>query len=179
MRRLLIPGLRFLIRRPGFALPAVLTLAAGLGAATAAFTLLDTVLLRPLPYPGGERIVGFWGQGSWSRGELEFLRDNLTSYAAVGAFTTDEVTLHGAAEGAAPRVVPVAVASHDVFDALATAPARGRALRLEDEAPGSRVVVVSDAFWQRELGADPGAVGRVLHVDDEAYEVVGVMPAGF
>ncbi len=179
MSRLLSSGARFLIQRPSFTVPAVLILAAGLGAATAVFTLLDTVLLRPLPYPGAERIVGFWGQGSWSSAELDFLRENLTDYEAVGAFTTSEATLHSDAEGEAPRIVSVAVASHDVFKVLATPPALGRALRVEDEVPGTRVVMVSDAFWRRELGADPGAVGRVLSVEDHRYEIVGVMPAHF
>lgn len=169
-------ALRTLLRRPRFTVPAILTLAVGLGAATAVFTLLDVTLLRPLPYPESERLVGFWGQGSWAPGELDFVREKAESYDAVGAYAAAEVPF----QSDEPRVVSLVEASHDLFDVLKVRAALGRTFLPEEETPGNdRTVVLSDGFWRRELGTDPEVVGRELRLAGDAFEVVGVMPPGF
>ncbi|MCG8461952.1 MAG: ADOP family duplicated permease, partial [Holophagales bacterium] len=168
--------LRALARRPRFTVAAVLTLAMGIGAATAVFTLADSVLLRPLPYPEAHRLVGFWAQGSWSMAELDFVRENTRSYEAVGAYTTAEIPF----AGEHPRVLRAAVASPELIAALGVPAAHGRLFHDREEVPGhGRGVLVSHRFWSTELGADPRAVGRSLRLTDSTYEVVGVMPEGF
>ncbi|MEM1181806.1 MAG: ADOP family duplicated permease [Acidobacteriota bacterium] len=170
------PALRSLVRRPRFTAPAVLTLAAGLGAATAIFALVDTALLRPLPFPDSERVVGFWGQGSWTRAELDFIRDHAESYSAVGAVATGDV-LYGDER---PTVVEVGIVSPDALQSLAVQPPIGRLFEADEETKGQdRVVLVSDGFWRRELGADRAALGRSLTIDQERYEIVGIMPPDF
>ncbi|MEO1085990.1 MAG: ABC transporter permease, partial [Acidobacteriota bacterium] len=122
------------------------------------------------------RLVGFWGQGSWSRAELDFLREHGESYRSVGAVAMGEV-LFGESQ---PSVVTAASASPDALESLAIQPTLGRLFRPGEEVPGrDRVALVSDSFWRRELGADPAAVGRRITLDREPYEVVGVMPPSF
>ena len=172
----LFPAARTLLRRPRFTVPAILTLAVGLGAATAVFTLLDVTLLRPLPYPDSQRLVGFWGQGSWSKVELDFLRERPKSYEAVGAYAMAEVPY----QGEEPRVLALAETSYDLFHVLDVDAALGRTFLPVEETPGNhQVVLLSDKFWRHEMGGDPEAVGQTLDLVGSIYEVVGVMPPDF
>ena len=167
---------RGLLRRPRFTLPALATLALGLAATTAVFTVVDTTLLRPLPYPEPDRLVGFWGQGSWAAGELDFVRQQTSSFSAVGAFDTFDLPL----QGERPQVLPAAEVSHDLLEVLGVSAVLGRTFSEAEEQPGrGNVVLVSERLWHRDLGSDPDVVGRELELAGQTFEVVGVMPEGF
>lgn len=170
-------GFRMLAASPGLSLVAVLTLALGIGATTTIFTLVDGVLLRPLPYAEPERVVGFWGTGSWSRGETQFLRDNARAYDQVAAYDRYQLTLTGRQE---PLTLAVVEASWNLFEVLGAQPALGRVFRPADEEPGRwQVAVLSDPLWRRSFAADPSVVGRTVTLGDLPFEVVGVMPPDF
>jgi putative ABC transport system permease protein len=178
-------GLRGLRRRPGFAAAAVLTLALGIGANAAVFTLVDAVLLRPLPYGDPGRLVRVWGERP-SRGlarancsPQDFLdwRQQARSFAGLAAFASGGATLDS---GAGPLRVPVLHVTHDLLDLLGVRPALGRGFRREEDAPGGAgVVLLSHAAWRDQLGADPEVLGRSVRLDDQPATVVGVLPAGF
>jgi len=175
--RQLLPALRALLRRPRFTIPAVLTLTVGLGAAVAVFSLVKGVLLEPLALPESERIIGFWTPGSWSKAEVDFLREEAGSYESVGAFTEDQVVYRAGDE---PRVVKLAVVSPDLFDVLGTSALRGRLFLPDEDQPGNdSVVVISEGFWKRELGGDPGVLGTTILLSDHPMEIVGILSGAF
>jgi len=170
-------GVRTLGRTPLFTVTAVLTLAIGIAAATTIFTVADDVLLRPLAYDEPERIVGFWAGGSWSRAELQFMRETARSYEHVAAFATRDLVLTGLEE---PVAVSAATVSSNLLRVLGVAPVLGRDFLLDEERPGKdRVVILGHALWNGVFGADPDVVGRTTLIDDTPFEVIGVMPAGF
>ena len=167
---------RMLRGAPGFAAAAILTLALGIGANTAIFTLVDALLLRPLPYPAPEELVEI--APGFPPGALPILREQGRHYSGVAGYTPGaEVTWTGGVE---PLRLTASLISGNLFDLLGARPLHGRAPALEDERPGAeRVVFVSHAFWQRELGGSPSAIGRALTLDDLPRRVAGVMPASF
>ena len=179
------PVLRRLLRTPGFTLVVLLTLALGIGANTAVFSAVHAVLLRPLPYREAERLVvvdhhypslkGLLA-GVSAPGFVDY-RDRVRLFEASAAQTGWGPNLTGAGE---PERLAGARVSGGYFQTLGVAPALGRALRPDEDAPGrERVVVLSDGFWRRRFGADPAVVGRTLLLDGEPHDVVGVMPPGF
>ena len=167
-------ALRSLAKSPGFTAVAVLTLALGIGACTAIFTIVDAVLWRPLPYAEGARLVNgvrFTEQTLRDWQEAQPILDRVESYQQRSAVLT------GGAES-------VQVATHAVsaglFDLLGRAPLLGRTFTTADtEAGNERIVVLSHGFWQQYFAGDPGAIGREVSLDDRTYSVVGVMPADF
>jgi putative ABC transport system permease protein len=173
-------------KRPGFTAMAVVALALGVGANTAIFSVVNAVLLRPLPYSEPERAVVVWLKGAEAAGgdrvpmsvmDLLDWRARNEVFESVGAFTGGQVSYTG---GEAPEQIPGAQATADFFDTLGARPRLGRTFKPEDERPDAeRVAVVSDGFWRRRMGADPAALGRVLTLDGRQYTVVGVMPEGF
>lgn len=185
---------RLLAQRPGLTTVAVLSLGLGIGANASIFTLVDTVLLKPLPYPQAEELVGVYRIDPAVTGPhpdvsrlaglyavpYEVHRDWIrmsTVFAAAGGYATDEVTLLGSD---APISVRQALMSSGAFAALGITPALGRSLVPDDDRVGaSSVAVLSYGLWQSRFGADTGVVGRVVSVDGTAYTVVGVMPPGF
>jgi predicted permease len=175
---------RVLRRQPGFTLVAVLTLALGLGANTAIFTVVHNVVLRPLPYPESDRIyqtAWVWpdtaGYGNFDHTLFTFLRENQRSFAAYAAFT--RVGFNLTAERNAERTYGYHV-SADYFRVLGAEPALGRGFLPEDDLPGApKTAVISHGLWQRSLGGDPGVIGRTIRLDGQPYEIIGVMPAGF
>jgi putative ABC transport system permease protein len=179
-------GLRMLRREPGFTAVAVLTLALGVGANTAIFSVVNAVLLRPLPFKDPERVVLVWLKGAEAAGGdrvplsvLDFLdwRAQTHSFERVAFFSPASFNYVG---GDTPEEVTGAVTSADFFNVFGARAELGRTFLPEEEKPGAaRVVVVSHGFWQRRLGADPRAVGREITLDSNPYTVVGVMPAGF
>ncbi len=178
-------GLRVLRKNPGFTTIAVLTLALGIGANTAIFSVLYGVLLKPLPYSSPDRIVSIWqatpssGFSQLGMSEPQFLelRTEGQSFDAVGGYLLRRVTMDGH-EGS-ERIV-AAIMSAGVLDSLGVQPVVGRAFGAGDEAPGSqRVVILSHALWQRQFGGDSGVLGQTLRLNDNIYTVVGVMPADF
>lgn len=188
---------RALAREPAFAVVVILTLALGVGANTAVFTVLDSVLLEPLPYPEPERLVRVYDVWHESPGELnEYLRSPAVRayrdwdevFAGMAALYTYRETGVDLTDGDRPERVVASHVSAGYFETMKVAPAVGRTFREEEsvgpgvQSPsriGAPVAVLSHALWERRFGADPSVPGRTLRLDGEAYEVVGVMPEGF
>lgn len=181
-------ALRQLRRAPGFALPAILTLALGIGAATAVFTVVDRVVLRPLPYPESERLVRVWDRDE-PAGLLYFSvapahyfdwQQRSRTVAAIGAYREDAFTL-ATAEGG--ERIDGARVTWSLIDVLGVRPVAGRAILPADDQPGAAPVVLLSASLARRLDAtSPGGhalVGRSLPLDGRPHLIVGVLPAGF
>src|SRR6266850_7244599 len=176
-------GVRSLLKRRGFTSIAVLTLALGIGACTAIFSVVDGVLLRPLAYPEAERIVQLreinaaGRQMSFADPNFLDVRDRSRTLEAVAQYGGELTTVTGGSEPV--RVLTVAV-SGDFFHLLGTKPAVGRTfLPEESKAGGAPVAVVSHGFWQRLLGGKSELAGPTLRLMDQNVTVVGVMPADF
>ena len=172
-------GARGLLGQPGFTLVAVLTLALGVGANTALFSVINAVLLRPLPFPDPDRLVAVsetYAGSSRSAVSVPNLRDwreQNTVFEGLAAYVPGAFTLGG---GDPQRIVGLRVEAN-YFDVLGVRPQLGRTfLKGEDEAGRDKVVVLSDALWRNGFGADPGVVGRVIPLNGQGYTVVGVMP---
>ncbi|PYT06403.1 MAG: hypothetical protein DMF60_09455 [Acidobacteria bacterium] len=178
-------ALRMLLKKPGFTAIAVLTLALGIGANTAIFSVVDAVLLRSLPYPDAERLVMLWStmqaQGVPTSGsampDYREWRDQSQSFEALGGFYYGDFNLSGA--NREPARVQGAYVTANLFPVLGIAPALGRGFSSEEEQFGNhRVALLSNALWQRRYGADPQIIGRSVTLGGVAYTVVGVMPQG-
>jgi len=176
---------RSLLKRPGFAGVAVLTLALGIGANTAIFSIVNAVLLRPLPYAGADRIVRLRGTtaGSAQPGNLspmDFLdlRSAARRFERLAAYNNyADATLTGTGE---PERLSGTRVSADFFSALGTAPQLGRDFRPDDDVPGATpVAMLTYAFWQRRFAGDTSIVGRTIHMNGIASEVIGVLPRTF
>ncbi len=173
-------GVRTLLQRPGFTLVAVITLALGIGANTAIFSVIDAVLLRPLPFKEPDRLVAVWSTDlrnpqsklPVSGLDLADWRAQSRSIESFGAWFTMDLRMTGGGE---PARVKAKGAQEDLLGLLGVAPMHGRVFR-----PGDHyAVVLSHAFWQRKFNADPKVVGQGITLGDESYTVVGVMPPGF
>lgn len=177
-------ALRALRRAPGFATAIVLTLALGIGASTAIFSIVRGVLLRPLPYGEPDRLVRVWevsprgeDHNVASMGNYTSWRMQAKSFAAIGAHMAPfGVSL--VIDGEPSRIV-AADMTPSVMQTLATPPALGRSFVPEDDNGDGRIVILSHDFWQRRLGGDPAVVGRRLTLNEAPYTVVGVMPKQF
>lgn len=184
-------ALRQLRKSMGFTAMATLTLALGIGAATAVFSLVDAVLLRPLPFPHPERIVALdtLSQARSGRGGPATMpsatsypnfadwQARAKSFESMASWQGNSFTL-GAPSGAAKRIDGMAVSS-DFFRVLGVKPALGREfLRVEEQA-GNRSVIISHGLWQSTFGSNSAALGQTLQLSDETFTVVGVMPAAF
>ena len=178
-------GLRMLRLRPGFTAVAVLTLALGIGANTAIFSVVNAVLLRSLPYPDADRLVSFWGTAPEKRLPVVAFPDGLfvwyhsqsRAFERLAAYTTGGASVVGEGE---PERVAAAYVSADFFRTMGVAPVRGRGFAAEELTEGrNQVAVLSYALWRRRFGADPGLVGRSISLGGAPTVVVGVMPAGF
>jgi putative ABC transport system permease protein len=176
---------RVLGRNPGFTAAAILTLALGIGAASAIFSVVYGVLLRPLPYADPDRLVVLWERNVARNkdrnvvavGNFEAWRDRTRAFAGMAALVPRPVTL---ADAAVPERVAGAEVSPGYFRLLGVAPALGREfVPAEGEPGGADAVMLSDAFWKRRFAADPHVVGRTLIASGTAHTIVGVMPAGF
>jgi len=185
---------RFAFRRlhaaPGFAVAVLLMLALGIGATTTVFTVVDGIVLRPLPFAQPERLVelthsiAITGRSTVDQSDGTFLlyqRHATASFASMGAWRTRGVNLGviGASDGG-PERLAAATVSAGFFPTLGVAPVRGRVFRNDEDRPGApAVMLISDALWQRKFGGDPGIVGKRLRVDGTEREVIGVMPEEF
>ncbi|HEX2220019.1 MAG TPA: ABC transporter permease [Gemmatimonadales bacterium] len=175
-------ALRSLRKSPGFTLAAVLTLALGIGANTAVFSMIRGVLLRPLPYENGERLVYLRQpaplagvqNAQFSVPELVDYRQRSRTLASIVEYHSMPFILLGRGE---PRRVQTGVVSANYFDVLGVRPLLGRVFRAGEDQPGAEpVLVLSHAFWQNRLGGDPGIVGRTFEMNDRIHTVVGVLP---
>ncbi|MCC7181538.1 MAG: ABC transporter permease [Acidobacteria bacterium] len=176
---------RSLRQSPGFALATILVAALGIGATTVAFGLIDHVLVRPLPFPGSDRLVKLYQDQSfrgYSRIELSppnFLdwKREARSFERIAAYTTASVNLVGEGE---PLRLDGVVATGDLFSVLGVPAALGRALTSMDDAREMpRVMVLSHRLWTTRFGGSPGVLGRTVRLDDEPHTIVGVMPPHF
>ena len=179
-------GLRTLARNRGFAAAAILTLGLGIGANTAIFSVVDAVLLRPLPYPDPERLVWGWGRSSGgiyaAVSPPDFLdyRERNTVFERVSAMTVRGVPLNLLGEGGDPLQVTGVLVTSGFFETLGVAPALGRTFSRRDEdvaLPES--VVLSYGLWARSFGKDPELVGKSIRLDGRSVVVLGVMPEDF
>jgi len=176
-------GARVLRRNPVFAFVAVLTLALGIGATTAIFSVVYGVLLRPLPYNKPEQIVQLWGIGpkgnriSFSDANFADVRAQNRSFQALAEYRFGVEAVSGGSE---PKRVPVAYVSHDFFSVFAVNPVIGRGFVREEEMPnGPSAAVVSYSFWQDYLGGGNELSSLKLVVANQAVPVIGVLPSGF
>lgn len=178
-------GLRILFKRPGFTSVAVLTIALGIGANTAIFSIVNAVLLRPLPYSEPDRLVQIWearpskGINKFSvtpRDYTEWVKQQ-QCFDDAAAFRQQYFTITGVDE---PERILGAVVSSNLFATVGVSPIRGRVFLPEEDSPDrNRVVILAHGLWQRRFGADPSLIGQNLNMDGNAYTVVGVMPPKF
>jgi putative ABC transport system permease protein len=181
-------ALRILRKNPGFVTAAVLTLALGIGASTAVFSLVDAVLLKPLPYPNSGQIVFPWRQSPpglnlgynelpWGRIEFLFFSRESKTFQALGAFKSDSFNLTGSGDPARLNGLRV---SAGFFPALGVSPLLGRTFNDDEDQPGhEHSVVLGYQLWRDRFGGDPAILARTLELNGDAYAVLGVMPRGF
>lgn len=179
-------GVRMLLKNPGFTLVAVLTLGLGIGANTAIFSVVNAVLLRPLPFAQPERLMMVWNNGVQAAGgdrtplavaDLLDLRSQNRTFESVDAFQGSFYNYNG---GETPERIRGVRVTANFFKTLGAQAALGRTFQPDEERPGAeRVVVISHRFWLRHLGADRNVIGRALALSGTSYTIVGVMPDAF
>ena len=184
----LIADLRYAIRKlagaPGFTFAALLTLALGIGANSAIFSVVYGVLFRPLPFPDSQQLVRVSSSlngnppiDAFSSPNYLDLAELADVFAGAAASSRGTLTLTGAGE---PTDLNVSVVSANFFDVLGVRPQLGRAFSPAENEPGNRnVVILSRALWQQRFGGDPGILNQSLLLGGNAFTVVGVMPSGF
>src|SRR5579862_1926800 len=178
-------GLRMLVKKPTFTIVAVLTLALGVGANTAIFSIVNAVLLRPLPYPDPDRLVRIFfnepGVGlrdvRFSKPELDDLRTRADVFEDVTPIFEGSEDVTGAGQ---PERVEGVNGSFSYFSMLGVTPQIGRLFGPQDFVPGfAAEAVISDGLWHRAYGADPNVVGRTIRLDNDPLTIIGVLPRGF
>ena len=179
-------AVRMLVKSPGFSLVAILTLALGIGANTAIFSVVNALLLRPLPYPDPDRVVMLWqnlqARGGpaqeWATpGNFVDWRDSRALLVKTAAVQGWQPTLTGIAE---PEPLRGEQVTQEYFDVLGVQPALGRIFRPDEDVPNApRVVVLGHGLWTRRFGGDRSMIGRSITLGGEPHEVIGVMPEGF
>jgi putative ABC transport system permease protein len=178
-------GARAMARNPAFTAIAVLTLALGIGANAAIFSVVRSVLLRPLPFPEPDRLVQLWesrrdrgwDRSSFTHANFWDVRDLNRSFSAVGAITWGSITLAGRES---PERLDLAYVTTGFFRALGVTPVAGRAFADGEDQAGAdaRIVVLSHRLWTAQFAGDPSIIGRTVTLSGNAYRVIGVLPAG-
>jgi predicted permease len=181
---------RRLRKSPGFAVTVLLTLAIGIGANTAVFSVVSCVLLKPLPYPDGDQLVslslnapGAEGLASFQKGlplspSMYFtFSENNRTFQSLGTWSAQKASVTGLAR---PEEVNIVLVTSGVLEALGVPPFAGRELTAVDQMPnGAKSVMLSYGYWQRRFGGDRSVIGRTIVIDSEPRTIVGVMPRGF
>jgi len=168
-------GLRLLLKKPSFTFVAVITLALGIGANTAIFSVVNGVLIKPLPYPEPERLVTI--RGNQSVLDLDDIKAQSQTIESFGGAVVQALDYTGEAE---PIQVQAALCNADLFDVVGARPLLGRVISAtEDARGGERVVVLSHAFWQRHFGGEANVLGKSMPLSGNSYTVIGVLPADF
>ncbi len=194
-------AVRLLLKSPGFALVAILTLALGIGVNSAIFSIVDAVMLQPLPYPEPERLVSIWEQkigegpnsantsgqnlgsvgwpGRWTVAAANLMdyQKQKNSFVSLAGFA---VTGMNITESGPPDRLSGEQVTANYFSTLGVYPAQGRAFLPDEDRPGAqKVVIASDELWHSRFGGDPNFLGKSITLDNEKYTVVGIMPPGF
>ena len=183
-------ALRRIVKSPGFAATVLLTLAIGIGANAAVFSVVNSVLLKPLPYPDSDRLISLWLDAPGAAGLANFQKnlplspsmyfafsENNRTFESLGIWVPDKANVTGLAT---PEEVHTILLTDGVLEALAVSPLMGRELMAADQVPnGPKNVVLSYGYWQRRFGGDRDAIGRTIIIDSQAHTIVGVMPRGF
>ena len=176
-------GARTLARNPGFACVAVLTLALGVGANAAIFSVVSAVLLRPLPWSEPDRAVMIWSRWTafdktWvSDGEVNDYRKESRTLSEIAAWDDGQVNLTGDGD---PERVSAGTVTANLFSVLGVAPIRGRVFTPQEDVPnGPKVAILGYGLWQRRYAGDPSILGRTIQIDGAPHEVIGIMPADF
>jgi putative ABC transport system permease protein len=179
-------GVRMLLKSPSFSIVATIALGLGIGANTAIFTVVNSVLLRPLPFPNSERLMTLWetdsrrtiSQGSASYPNFADWREQSQSFEKMAVFHYADYTLTGKSDAVR---VQGAVVSAELFSLLGVGPVVGRAFLLEEDAPGEnhRVAIVSYGLFEKRFNANRNLIGQPIVIDGENYLLVGVMPRDF
>src|SRR5258708_24682777 len=176
-------SLRTLVRAPAFGAVAILTLALGIGVNTAIFSVVNAVVLRPLPYDDSTRLVALWETTTEHQRSTVSVA-NLVDYASMNQVFTGMASYArpgmNLTEAGPPERLWAEQASTNLFTILGVRPALGRDFRPGEDRPGNhRVVILSHELWQQRFGADPQIISRSIHLDGELYQVIGIMPPGF
>lgn len=174
-------GLRTLIKNPGFTVVAVIALALGIGANSAIFSVVNAILLRPLPYKSPDQLVIIWENATHlgfpkdTPPPANFLdwRQQSTVFQGMAAFTERSFNLTGLGE---PERLDGRRVSANLFDVLGVKPIIGRTFVSQEDQPGSKVVLLNESLWKRRFGGDPGVIGRAVNLNGEPYTIVGVLP---
>jgi predicted permease len=174
-------GLRTLIKNLGFTIVAVIALALGIGANSAIFSVVNAILLRPLPYKGPDQLVVIWENATHlgfpkdTPSPANFLdwRQQSTVFEGMSAFAERSFNLTGVGE---PERLEGRRVSANLFDVLGVKPIIGRTFVAEEDQPGTKVVLLNESLWKRRFSSDPGVIGRAVNLNGEPYTVVGVLP---
>ena len=178
-------GIRMLLKQPGVTVVAVITLALGIGANTAIFSVVNGLLLRPLPYANSDRLAIIWTHSpganvaqDWpSPGQYVAIKSQTSVFEDIAITQGGNSNLTGLG---APEQVGAVATSSALFPLLGVKPAIGRTFLSEEDGPGKpKAAILCYGFWQRRFGGDPGAIGKSLTIDGDSYAVVGIMPADF
>jgi putative ABC transport system permease protein len=177
-------ALRMLVKAPAFTAIAILTLALGIGANSAIFSVIDAVLLHPLPFPKPNQLVAVWSRVANDNLEKETesipdyvdLRDQSKTLSALAAYTRTGAVLNRTEES---RQLHGLAVTSEIFPVLGVLPARGRVYTRENDNIDARVVVLTDYAWKTLFNADPDIVGKQISLSWRSYTVLGIMPPGF
>jgi predicted permease len=178
-------ALRRLSRSPGFTAITLATVAIAVGANTAIFSVVNSVLIRPLPYPNADRLVGVWHTApglnlkrlNAAPSTYFTYREESRTFQDSGVYTNNSVSVTGLAE---PEQVPCVLVTENVLDILGVPPAHGRLFKKEDGLPnGPKSIILTHGYWQRRFGRDRGVIGQAIKVDGDTFTIVGVMPSHF
>jgi putative ABC transport system permease protein len=174
-------GLRQMRRRPGFSTLVVLSLGLGIGVTVALVSIVDSLVLRPLPYAHEQQVNVFWLDYTWTAEEHDFLARRLGVFDRMAAFSTDGSTYAVSTHASgASSLLSTVVSTPSLFDVLGVRPMLGRTYEANDDRPGAPpVVVVSYGLWRQDLAGDPKVIGRQIVLDGKPVTVIGVMPDGF
>jgi len=190
----ILADLKFTLRRlrksPGFTATVILTLAIGIGANTAVFSVINSILIKPLPYPQSDQLVSLWLNAPGAEGLVNFqnglrlspsmyftFSDHNRTFQSLGIWYTGTANVTGLAQ---PEEVHIGFISDGILQTLAVPATTGRLLSATDQDPhGAKNVMLSYGYWQRRFGGAPSAIGRTVDIDGEGREIVGVMPRGF
>ncbi len=177
--------LRRLARAPMFTVITLITLAAGVGANTVVFSVLEGVLLKPLPYPGADQLAGVWltapgihlKEFELSPSDYFIFREQGRTFEDIGLYTSDSASVTGLAE---PEQVPALLVTDGTLPILGVQPALGRLFTKQDDSPGApETVILTYGYWRRKFGGDKSVIGRTLVTDGKGRQIIGVLPRNF